>query len=180
MASVISQLDVCIDIFQEMSRLFPGRVTSHHACGSSGRRQPPHKTPKYSAVPLKRGQFSHKYSQKTSHSSPVKYGLSFVDPASDWYSASVPVIMGPRYNGTRLYLARRWTIIQIFHPVIFLPNIINIGLLRIYHYRIGALTVKLIVFVFLKHFEPFFTYQSRMDKLHFKFIEIRFRRANWQ
>ena len=36
--------------------------------------------------------------------------MSFVDPASDWYSASVPVIIyvisynnGPRYNGTRLY-----------------------------------------------------------------------------
>ena len=38
------------------------------------------------------------------------YGLSSVDPASDWYSASVPAIIyaisyniEPRYDGTRLY-----------------------------------------------------------------------------
>ena len=51
---------------------------------------------------------------KDTHSSPVKarYGVSFVDPASDWYSASVPVIIyvlsyniGPRYNGIHLYLS---------------------------------------------------------------------------
>ena len=44
--------------------------------------------------------------QKTPHSSPVsaRYGVSFVDPASGWYSAWVPVIIhviscniGPRY-----------------------------------------------------------------------------------
>ena len=36
--------------------------------------------------------------------------MSFVDPASDWYSVSVPVIIdvisyniGPSYNGTWLY-----------------------------------------------------------------------------
>ena len=41
-----------------------------------------------------------------------KVWVSFVDPASDWYSASVPVNIyeisyniGPRYNGTRLYLS---------------------------------------------------------------------------
>ena len=54
---------------------------------------------------------SHKYSQKTSHSSPARarYGVSFVYPTSDWYSASVPVIINVisynirlRYNGTRL------------------------------------------------------------------------------
>ena len=54
----------------------------------------------------------YKYSQKTPHSSPVRasYGVSFEDPASDWYSAAVPVITyvisyntGPRYNSTRLY-----------------------------------------------------------------------------
>ena len=54
----------------------------------------------------------HKYSQKKPYSSPVRarYGVSFVDPASDWYSASVAVIIyiiycyiGPRYNGTRLF-----------------------------------------------------------------------------
>ena len=38
----------------------------------------------------------------------VRYGVSIVDPASDWYSASVPVIIyaisyntGPCYNGTQ-------------------------------------------------------------------------------
>ena len=67
----------------------------------------------YSAVPLKRCQFSLKYSQKTPHSSPVRarYGVYFVNAASDWYSASVPVIIyvisydsGARYNGTRLHI----------------------------------------------------------------------------
>ena len=62
----------------------------------------------YNAVPLYHGQFCHKYSQETSHSSPVRasYGVFFVDPASDWYSATVPVIVyvitcniGSRYNG---------------------------------------------------------------------------------
>ena len=50
------------------------------------------------------GLFSHRYSQKTPHSSPVR---SFVDSASDWYSASVPAIIyaisycfGRRYSGT--------------------------------------------------------------------------------
>ena len=65
----------------------------------------------YSAVPLQRGQLSHKYSQKTPHSSPVRvrYEVSFVDPASDWYSVSFPVIIyvkcyniGQRYNSTWL------------------------------------------------------------------------------
>ena len=50
--------------------------------------------------------------KKTSHSSPVRasYGVSFVDQASDWYPASVPLIIyitsyniGMCYNGTRLY-----------------------------------------------------------------------------
>ena len=56
-----------------------------------------------------RSQFSHKYSQKSPHSSPirVRYGLSFMDPASDGHSTSDPVIIhvisyntGPHYNGT--------------------------------------------------------------------------------
>ena len=41
----------------------------------------------------------------------ARYGLCFVDPASDWHSASVPVIIyvisyniGPHYNNTRLYV----------------------------------------------------------------------------
>ena len=51
--------------------------------------------------------------RNTAHSSPVmaRYVVSFVDPASDWYSASLLVIkylmsydIGPRYNATRLYL----------------------------------------------------------------------------
>ena len=51
---------------------------------------------------------------KDTHSSPVraKYGGSFVDSASDWYSASVSAIIytisyyfGLRYNDTRLYNA---------------------------------------------------------------------------
>ena len=63
-------------------------------------------------MPLKRGQFSPQYSQKTPHSPPVKsrYGVSLMDPASGWYSASVPVIIyvisyniEPRYIGTRMY-----------------------------------------------------------------------------
>ena len=49
--------------------------------------------PLYSAMPLWRGQFSHKYSQNSPHSSPVRarYGVSFVDPASEWWSAPVPL-----------------------------------------------------------------------------------------
>ena len=52
------------------------------------------------------------FRQKTPCSSPIRarYGVSFEDPASDWYSASVPVIIyvicyniGLCYNGTRLY-----------------------------------------------------------------------------
>ena len=54
--------------------------------------------------------FLKKYSQKTPHRSPVRarYGVSLVDPASDWYSAWVPAIIPviyyyiePCYNGTR-------------------------------------------------------------------------------
>ena len=57
-------------------------------------------------------QFSRKYSEKTPHSSPVRarYGVFFVDPASEWYSPSDPAIIhvisyniGQCYNGTRLY-----------------------------------------------------------------------------
>ena len=35
--------------------------------------------------------------KSTSHSSPVRarYGMSFVDPAPDWYCASVPAIINP-------------------------------------------------------------------------------------
>ena len=54
--------------------------------------------------------FSHTYSQRTPHISPVRarYRECFVILAFDWYSASVLVITflaywtGPRYNGTRL------------------------------------------------------------------------------
>ena len=64
----------------------------------------------YSAVSLKRAQFSHKKSQKTSHSSPIRarHGVSFVDSVPDWYFASVSVIINvisynifrPCYSGT--------------------------------------------------------------------------------
>ena len=54
---------------------------------------------KYSLVPFLRCQFSQKYSQRIPHSSPVRarYGMSFEDPASDWYSAWVPVQSFVRY-----------------------------------------------------------------------------------
>ena len=67
----------------------------------------------YIAVSLWRSQWSHNYSQQTPHNSPVRATneVPFVDPASDRYSAWVPVIIylisysiGPRYNGTRLYM----------------------------------------------------------------------------
>ena len=57
--------------------------------------------------------FKKKYQQKTHHSSPVraKYGVSFVDPATDWYSAlisatinAISYYIGPRYNSTWLYV----------------------------------------------------------------------------
>ena len=60
---------------------------------------------------IKRSIFS-KIFTKTSHSTPVRarYGVSFVDSASDWYSAWVPAIIfaksyynGPCYNSFRLY-----------------------------------------------------------------------------
>ena len=63
----------------------------------------------YSAVPLKRGQFSPKLSQKTHQSSPVRarYGVSVVILKSDSLSATVITVpyviswwIGPRYNGT--------------------------------------------------------------------------------
>ena len=67
----------------------------------------------YSAVPLQRGKFSWKFSLKTTHSAPASesYGLSFVGPHSDLYSASATAVMytisyyiGPRYNDTQLYI----------------------------------------------------------------------------
>ena len=67
-------------------------------------------------------QFSRKYSQKTPHSSPVRvrYGVPFVNPVSDWYSASVSVIIyvisfniGPCYNGTWLYIQEPHLVIII-------------------------------------------------------------------
>ena len=52
-----------------------------------------------SAGPVILHKFSHKYSQKTLHGSPVRlrYGVSFVDSASTWYSASVPTIVSMQY-----------------------------------------------------------------------------------
>ena len=68
-------------------------------------------------MPLQRGQFSHKYPQKTPRSS---YGVSFVDPAFDSYSASISVFINvisyniePRYNGTRLYISDYLNLIKL-------------------------------------------------------------------
>ena len=54
----------------------------------------------YSSV--QHGHISHKYSQKTPHSSPVRasYGVSIVDQACDCYSASVPVIIYVIWHST--------------------------------------------------------------------------------
>ena len=45
----------------------------------------------------------------------ARYGVSHVDPASEWYFASVLAIIyvisyniWPRYNGTRLYMHNKW------------------------------------------------------------------------
>ena len=61
-------------------------VYSH--CESTGVAQ-------YSAMPLKRGQYSHKSSQQTPHSSPVRasYGVSFVSSMSDLCSAVVIAVL---------------------------------------------------------------------------------------
>ena len=79
---------------------------------------------RYSTVHYIVVKFLKKYQQKTSPS----YGLSFVDPASGWYSASVPVIINAisyynrlHYNGTQLYLVSPHTKVQM----IFLSNIHN-------------------------------------------------------
>ena len=56
---------------------------------------------------------------KTPHSSPVRarYGVTFVDPAFDWYSASVPVNIyvisyniQPHFNDTQLYFFQEDTL----------------------------------------------------------------------
>ena len=63
--------------------------------------------------------------KNTPHSASVvaRYGVSFVYPASDWYSASVPIIIcveyynfGVPYNGTRPYIH-----IYIYVIVVWLP-----------------------------------------------------------
>ena len=60
--------------------------------------------------------FLQKKLQKTHHRSPVRarYGVSFVDWICDSYSAPVTAVIyaiscdiGPRYNGTQLYLVQR-------------------------------------------------------------------------
>ena len=73
----------------------------------------------YFVLYIQRGAFIMRliFSQKTQHSSPVRasYGVSFVEPSSDWYSALVRVIIyviscniGPHYNGIRLYITVRY------------------------------------------------------------------------
>ena len=94
-------------------------------------------------MPLYHSQFSQKCSQKTLHSSPVRvrHGVSFLYQASDWYSASVPVIVyiiyyniGSRYNGTRLYILslamQHITLSGITNLWIVTPD--NIDKIRIY------------------------------------------------
>ena len=78
----------------------------------------------YSTMPLWRGQFSPKFSQDTSHSSPVRarYGMYFVGSNSGSCFASVTTVMyaisyyiGPRYNGTRhCYFNIRHIVIIIY------------------------------------------------------------------
>ena len=112
----------CSDLQAQSAEVPRGPCLLHKVMGESSRTvirtEGTHWSLRYSAVPLYRGQFSHKYSQKTPHSSPVRarYGVSFMNPTSDWYSASVHVIVHvisyniwviwprPRYNGTRLHV----------------------------------------------------------------------------
>ena len=82
----------------------------------------------YFGAATTRSFFSHKYSQTTPPSSPVRarYGVSFVDPASDWYSASVPVIIhvisyntGSRYNGIWQQSDITWVRSQVMSHVCY-------------------------------------------------------------
>ena len=83
--------------------------------------------------------FFHKYPQRTLHSSPgrARYGVSFVDSASVWYSTSVPAVIyamscyiGSRYNGTWLYfqciqLGPDSSIVQLFcaKPITYMYHV---------------------------------------------------------
>ena len=82
-------------------------------------------------LPLYHGQFSHKYSQK--------YGMSFLDPTSDWYSASVSVIIhvisyniGQCYNNTRLYSHFSDVIISVMFSQI---TSVTIGVNRLFRHK---------------------------------------------
>ena len=89
-----------------------------------------------------------KYSQKTPHSSPirVRYGVSFVDPASDWYHASVHVSIYEifynirlHYNGTRLYLLQvcEWWYIHV------LPSFADIIQNKLFKLLVGFLVIAI-------------------------------------
>ena len=85
-----------------------GAKSALHLPPQSGARLSPCE---YTAVLLQRGQFSHKYSQKTPHSSPVRarYGMSFVG-SSIWLtfchsSCNYSCNIWPRHNGTWLYFS---------------------------------------------------------------------------
>ena len=69
----------------------------------------------YSAMPFITWSISSKIFTKDTHSLPVRvrYGVSFVGPASEWYFAWVPAIIyaisyytGPHYNSTQLYIGQ--------------------------------------------------------------------------
>ena len=68
---------------------------------------------KYTAVPSWCSKRSPIFPWMISHGSPARasYGVSFMEPVSDWCSVSFPAMMyempcyiGPRYDGTRLYI----------------------------------------------------------------------------
>ena len=94
----------------------------------------------YSAVPLKRGEVSTKSSQKTPRSSPVRarFWVSSVKITSDAYFNSVIVMpyekycyVGPRYNGTRLYVfycraGPKWSDVVLSNKsFITMPSFVN-------------------------------------------------------
>ena len=81
---------------------------------------------------------------KTPHSSPVgiRYGMSFVNLASNWYFAPVPVIIHvlsyniePCYNSTRLYfLAATKQLYDWFSPSVCLSVRLSVRLSHLFHH----------------------------------------------
>ena len=90
----------------------------------------------YCVVPLWRGQFYHKYSQRHPMARPLRRGM---DSASDWYHVSIPAIfnaksfyIGPRFNGTRLYNAISYIYI-IYNTSYIYHSIYHINYQILYH-----------------------------------------------